>query len=293
MKTVRVGVFLFILFTLAYTQVTWQQLTFPDQLSNYYSSEFAYSKSDPSIVYLLDDSLYKSIDGGNNWNNTGNGIQFRYASRIIVDPTNPDIVYIQQEGIYQSRNGGTSFTQITNTASAFDVDLNGRIYHSSRRGSSPYYDLKYSDDHGASWTSIDSSYLPTELIKCSKTSSLIYVLKDYLPTDTLLPGEGIYRTTNGTLPLDSWEHVQNMTFHNYCMLFIDQTNENISYLVDANNKVFKTVDGFSNISEISSFITNIDVSGNIYIANSNGIPKSTDKGVSFQQTANYEELKLY
>ncbi|MFC1564723.1 WD40/YVTN/BNR-like repeat-containing protein [candidate division KSB1 bacterium] len=61
---------------------------------------FAVSKSDPDIIFVCrldgnDKSLYKTSDGGRNWNKIESINRFR---KIEIDDLNPDIVYVAPDG---------------------------------------------------------------------------------------------------------------------------------------------------------------------------------------------------
>ena len=69
----------------------------------------------------IGDGLYKSVDGGSNWNKLGFEDSERIAG-IIVNPNNPQEVYVgvlgalwsdsEERGVYKSTDGGASFTKI-------------------------------------------------------------------------------------------------------------------------------------------------------------------------------------
>ncbi|HKT31899.1 MAG TPA: hypothetical protein VJS89_05355, partial [Gammaproteobacteria bacterium] len=58
-----------------------------------------------------DSGLYRSDDGGANWQNLGHAdLANNYFDRITVDPQNPDVLYVMNRSVAQSRDGGKSFT---------------------------------------------------------------------------------------------------------------------------------------------------------------------------------------
>ena len=87
----------------------------------------AVSHSDPQIVWAgtgephirsnvtVGDGVYKSTDGGENWEHMGLDAAGR-VSRVVIHPTNPDIVYIgvlghahgpqAERGVFRTQDGG-------------------------------------------------------------------------------------------------------------------------------------------------------------------------------------------
>lgn len=65
--------------------------------------------------------IYKSLDGGKNWQSMGLE-KTRHIHRIIVDPTNPDVVYVgaigspwgehKERGVYKTTDGGKTWRQV-------------------------------------------------------------------------------------------------------------------------------------------------------------------------------------
>ena len=65
--------------------------------------------------------VYKSLDGGKNWQYMGLG-ETRHIHRILVDPTNPDVVYVgaigspwgehPQRGVFKTTDGGKTWNKI-------------------------------------------------------------------------------------------------------------------------------------------------------------------------------------
>jgi photosystem II stability/assembly factor-like uncharacterized protein len=83
----------------------------------------AIAPSNPDILYTVieseqneDKGLYRSDDGGQNWNHLNNDFELTvrpfYFSRIVVDPTNPDKVCKAGLSGSISEDGGKTFRQI-------------------------------------------------------------------------------------------------------------------------------------------------------------------------------------
>jgi photosystem II stability/assembly factor-like uncharacterized protein len=91
------------------------------------------AQSHPNIVWVgtgeatcrnsvtVGDGVYKSIDGGNTWENMGLE-NTRHISRIIINPGDPNIVYIaamghlwgpnEERGIFKTIDGGKTWTKV-------------------------------------------------------------------------------------------------------------------------------------------------------------------------------------
>jgi photosystem II stability/assembly factor-like uncharacterized protein len=77
------------------------------------------------VFAIMDEGLYRSDDGGDNWHQgtkdprvTGN----LYICHVYVDPKNPDVVYTMQTSTYRSTDGGVTFA-------AFKGAPGGDDYH--------------------------------------------------------------------------------------------------------------------------------------------------------------------
>jgi photosystem II stability/assembly factor-like uncharacterized protein len=101
----------------------------------------SYAPSDPMIIYMgmrmdrrtIDgdfpakgsNGVYKSVDGGLNWQNINSNIGGEYLNinAIAVDPYNPDIVYAAtwRDGVYKTTDGGESWAAANNGFFALDI----------------------------------------------------------------------------------------------------------------------------------------------------------------------------
>jgi hypothetical protein len=87
-----------------------------------FAGPFALAPSAPDILYAGRNKVYKSTDGGQNWNVTnGNAVLDGNAVLAIeISDTNPDLVYaatapvvVPQAGLFKTTNGGASWTNVT------------------------------------------------------------------------------------------------------------------------------------------------------------------------------------
>jgi hypothetical protein len=83
-----------------------------------YIKTLAISKSDPNIVYALGGlnfkMLFKSIDGGVQWEFVQHDNSDLYFRGLLVDPDNPQILFLLADGplILRSRDGGIDWNEI-------------------------------------------------------------------------------------------------------------------------------------------------------------------------------------
>ncbi len=119
------------------------------------------------IIWGVDAHIYKTTDGGANWNILSNGLPSGIYSRIsmTMSGTNPQILYctftdttLDLYGIYKTTNGGIIWNQITTTG--LNNPLNGQGWYSGGIFVNPTnndelwlcgVDLWRSDDGGANW----------------------------------------------------------------------------------------------------------------------------------------------
>lgn len=158
----------------------------------------AVSVSDPSTAWagtgeawvirdsdVMGNGIYKSIDGGKNWNNMGLPETGRIG-RIVVHPTNPDIVFAcalgratgpqQERGVFRTTDGGQHWERVlfvndnvgcsglsmdphnphTLFAGMWQVEMHSWGEFSGGPGSGVYV----SRDGGIKWTKIEEHGLP-------------------------------------------------------------------------------------------------------------------------------------
>jgi photosystem II stability/assembly factor-like uncharacterized protein len=95
----------------------------------------AVAPSSPNVLYVgtgesdirsdlaVGNGVYKSMDGGETWQNIGLK-DTRQISRIVVDPGHPEVVYVaalghaygpnDERGVYKSTDGGSTWAQVLN-----------------------------------------------------------------------------------------------------------------------------------------------------------------------------------
>ncbi len=205
--------------------------------------DIAVSESNPDVIYVgsgeglhrpdlsVGDGIFKSADGGKNWEHVGLG-DVQQVGRLIVHPTDPDIVFVaglghpygsnEQRGVFKTTDGGRSWRKVLyldKHTGAIQVEFDPNdptvVYADmwehqegpweNARFSGPNSGLYKSTDAGETWKRL-SKGLPTADqglgrigIGISKSNSnLIFATVDARENG------GIYKSTDGG---ESWTFV--------------------------------------------------------------------------------------
>ena len=80
--------------------------------------DIEFAPSDPTVVYLCTDTsqVWKSVDGGMNWNPKPNGLMSNGGLSLIINQTDPNHVLLagfdnEGAGIYRTTDGGTTWVR--------------------------------------------------------------------------------------------------------------------------------------------------------------------------------------
>jgi photosystem II stability/assembly factor-like uncharacterized protein len=214
------------------------------------------------------DGVYKSLDGGKTWKNTGLH-DSRAIGRVIIHPSNPDIVFVAalghpfgpnpERGIFRTRDGGKTWEKVLykdeNTGGidvAFDPHnpniLFAALWQARRTSWSmtsggPGSGVYRSNDGGTTWKRLEEHGLPKGPygrigIAVAANSDRVYAL-----IEAHNPDGGLYRSDDGG---ESWDFVN--PSHSlwqrpwyYMHIIADPRDENIVYIMDV--EAYKSTDG--------------------------------------------------
>jgi photosystem II stability/assembly factor-like uncharacterized protein len=214
------------------------------------------------------DGVYKSLDGGKTWKNTGLH-DSRAIGRVIIHPSNPDIVFVAalghpfgpnpERGIFRTRDGGKTWEKVLykdeNTGGidvAFDPHnpniLFAALWQARRTSWSmtsggPGSGVYRSNDGGTTWKRLEEHGLPKGPygrigIAVAANSDRVYAL-----IEAHNPDGGLYRSDDGG---ESWDLVN--PSHSlwqrpwyYMHIIADPGDENIVYIMDV--EAYKSTDG--------------------------------------------------
>ena len=240
----------------------------------------AVANSNPNVVYVgtgeacirgnisHGDGVYKTLDGGKTWKNTGLG-DSRAIGKIIVNPMNPDIVFVaalghpfgpnSERGIFRTTDGGKTWEKVLykdeNTGGidvAFDPHnpniLFAALWQARRTSWSlasggPGSGLYRSNDGGTTWKHLEEHGLPKGPygkigVAVAANSDRVYAL-----IEAHNPDGGLYRSDDGG---ESWQLVN--ASHSlwqrpwyYMHVIADPRDENVLYIM--NVEAYKSTDG--------------------------------------------------
>lgn len=230
-----------------------------DSANNVYVTGFTDSIDFPLVPGALRtrSSLYKSVDGAANWSNDNYGLGLASTSitSMVIDPTQPSTVYAGTlSGIYKTTNGG-------------------RTWSPTNSGLSNLNNIK--------------------LVINPVTPSIVYALA---ASSAIGGANGVYKSTDGG---NNWARRSNgITSFELTSIAIDPVTPNTLYVSaqsGAGSRIYKTTDGGDNWALVGNrtFLTPLSLAidplnhATIYVADfssTDGVFKSTDSGVTWQQT---------
>jgi len=208
--------------------------------------------ANPLVVYagIGNGGLYKTIDGGANWNSVSLPLSGAVALSMVFDPLTPTTIYLASgNGVFKSINNGSSWTQLNNfegitgtpNVRALAIDpTNSAIVYAGTFGSGAFK----TTNSGGSWMAINSGMVGTF------ASNVNALAIDPLNPSVVYAGSGysgsygsINKSTNGG---STWAPV-NTGVPNYEIkaLIADRTNSQTIYAATAGAGVIKTTNGGS------------------------------------------------
>lgn len=160
---------------------SWRQILFVNPTTG--ASDLSIDLRNPRVIYAAmwdhqrkpwyirsggrGSGIYKSVDGGNNWEKLSNGLPNAMGKvGVAISPVNPALVYAiietNEGGVFRSEDAGASWQQVST-----DRATVGRAWYYTRVVADPVYEkglyvlnapLLYSDDGGYTYEHIDNPH---------------------------------------------------------------------------------------------------------------------------------------
>ncbi len=290
---------------------------------------------DPDVPFtvFIGDGIYKSVDGGITWTNSGLA-NTKIINKIVVNPSNSNEIYVaalgnpiiadNNRGIYKSTNGGTSWSQvllINNQTGVTDIEINpanpqilyATSYTCIRNAT---VNIRYSNDArvykttngGTNWSILGGGLPNFKVNRYSICMSKTNPNKLYVAvSDSLYSMYAVYTTTNAG---SNWNNVGNngiaTNYGNFGWYFssieVDPLNDDEVYI--AGIELYKSVDGgFSwnvNMPPWWSYSVHGDIHtinilspGLYFLGTDGGLYFTNDDGTTYSDKDNIPNTQFY
>ena len=280
----------------------------------------------PRNSVSIGDGLYKSTDGGNNWNRIGLENSERIAN-IIVNPENSNEIYVavlgalwsdsNERGVYKSVDGGETWENIlylnestgcadlamdpsdpnTLYASMWEFRRTAWSFNSGGDNSALYK----STDGGKNWDKIHNGFPEGKLgrlaigVSESNPNTLYTVIEAEKDED-----KGLYRSTDGG---KNWEQKNNdfgitvRPFY-FSRIVVDPRDENTVVKAGLYGSISKdggeTFESLGNMHpDIHDMVFDINNSDLMYVGTDGGVYRSWNKGVTMEIVENLPLSQFY
>src|SRR5689334_709442 len=275
-------------------------------------------------VVAYGDGIYKSVDGGKSWTNTGLK-ESEHIARIVIDPRNSDVVYVAAQGplwrkggdrvVYKTTDGGKTWTRILSVddwTGANDIQLDPRnpdmlvatTWQRNRRvfafiAGGPGSAVYRSTDAGKTWNKSQSGFPTEDLGRIGLSMSPANPSVVYAVADAANSKGGFFRSHDGGA---SWERMSDyQTGGNYYNeVFADPKNVDRVYAVDVNLQV--SDDGgrtFRRVGENLKHVDNHsvwidpDATDHLIVGCDGGVYETYDRGRTWRYISNLPITQYY
>lgn len=274
----------------------------------------------------IGDGLYKSTDGGTNWDKIGFDKSERIAS-IAINPDNTDIVYVgvlgalwsdsEERGVYKTTDGGKTWNKILyvdQSTGATDVIIDPNnpnvlyagMWQFRRTGwgfnsGGPNSALYKSTDGGSSWNKIHNGFPAGDLGRFAiamapSDSNILYAVAETEQKDK----NGLWKSTNAG---QSWEHLNSdfgltvRPFY-FSRITIDPKDPDVVVKGGLNGSISrdggKTFRPLGNMhSDIHDVVFHINDSDVMYSGTDGGVYRSWNGGTTFEIVENLPLSQFY
>jgi len=272
------------------------------------------------------DGLYKSIDGGANWNKIGFENSERIAN-IIVNPNNSQEVYVgvlgalwgdnEERGVYKSSDGGTTWEKLLYVnpktgcadlamdpkdpnvlyASMWEFRRTGWSFESGGENSALYK----STDAGKTWNKIHNGFPEGKLGRLAiaiapSNPEVLYTVIEAEKNER----KGLYRSNDAGA---SWEQLNNdfgitvRPFY-FSRIVVDPKNEDVVVKAGLSGSISrdggKTFKSLGNMhSDIHDVVFSIKDSDIMYVGTDGGVYRSWDGGTTMEIVENLPLSQFY
>ncbi|HEX9892809.1 MAG TPA: hypothetical protein VGA78_02750, partial [Gemmatimonadales bacterium] len=272
------------------------------------------------------DGVYKSVDGGRTWQNTGLKASGNIG-RIAIDPRNSAVVYVAaqgplwsgggERGVYQTSDGGKTWKQIlkgdNDWTGANEVHLDPRnpdviyavLWQRFRRqwgfiNGGPGSGIHKSTDGGQTWRKLSSGLPTEELGKIGLAVSPADPNTLYAVIEAANRGGGLFRSTNAG---SSWRRMSSYNagppFY-YHELIPDPAEVQRVYSIDVRLQV--SADSGRSFTGLNTRRVHVDYHAlwidpgdtrHLITGNDGGLYQSFDRGASWRYAGNLPITQFY
>ncbi|MEM9051028.1 MAG: hypothetical protein AAGC47_03150 [Bacteroidota bacterium] len=274
----------------------------------------------------IGDGLYKSTDGGSNWNKIGFEKSERIAS-VIVNPENSQEIYVgvlgalwsdsEERGVYKSTDGGTTWNKIlyvdesTGCADMAMDPSNPNVLYASmwefRRTAWSFNSggeksaLYKSTDGGATWNKIHNGFPKGKLGRlgiaiAESNPQVLYTVIEAEEDDY----KGLYRSDDAGA---NWKQLNNdfgitvRPFY-FSRITVDPRDENVVVKAGLSGsisrdggKTFKSLGGMH--ADIHDVIFDVNDSDRMYSGTDGGVYRSYNGGTTFEMVKDLPLSQFY